>query len=89
MLTGFINQIQTTFRLLRDPRVPLWQKAIPVLAVLYVISPFDFIPDIIPGLGQLDDIGVVLAAMRLFETMAPETIVNEHKRNVVRGQTKR
>jgi uncharacterized membrane protein YkvA (DUF1232 family) len=89
MFQGFLNQIQTTFRLLRDPRVPVWQKAIPVLAVLYVISPFDFVPDLVPGLGQLDDIGIILAAMRLFETMAPEKIVNEHKRQVVRGQAKR
>lgn len=30
-----------------------------VMALLYTISPIDFIPDIFPVLGWLDDIGVL------------------------------
>lgn len=89
MLNGVINQFLTTVRLMRDPRVPVWAKAIPVLAVLYVISPFDFLPDFALGLGQLDDIGIVLGAMRLFESFAPNDVVREHREEVVEGQARK
>lgn len=81
---------------MRDPRVPIWTKAVPVLALLYVISPIDFLPDLVPGLGQLDDIGIALAAMRLFESLAPADVVGEirgrvrreQRANVVQGKAK-
>lgn len=82
MVTGLMNQFRVTLRLFRDPRVPMWKKAVPVLALLYVISPFDFVPDIIPGLGQLDDIGILLAGMRLFEMMSPEAVVIQQRKAV-------
>src|SRR5690348_3710171 len=77
MLRAIIEQVLLTWRLFRDPRVSLWHKAIPVLAVAYVLSPLDLIPDFIIGLGQLDDLGIVLGAMRLFESVTPEYIVQE------------
>lgn len=43
----------------RDRSVPLTQKAMGLLAILYVFGPADLIPDVIPVVGWLDDIGVV------------------------------
>ena len=34
-----------------------------ILALVYILSPVDFIPDAIPGLGQLDDGAVLLAVL--------------------------
>src|SRR5688572_12723227 len=47
------------FRYLRDPHVALWRKLVGVAALVYIISPIDGIPDIIPLLGWLDDMGVL------------------------------
>ena len=56
------------FRLLRDKRVSSTDKAILAGAIIYVISPIDFIPDFIPFIGQVDDIYLVaLAILRLIK----------------------
>jgi uncharacterized membrane protein YkvA (DUF1232 family) len=44
----------------RDGRISAWNKLLALLAVLYVISPIDLIPDV-PVVGWLDDAGVVAA----------------------------
>ena len=43
---------------IRDPAVALWRKASGLLAVVYVVSPVDVLPDIVPIIGWLDDVGV-------------------------------
>lgn len=50
------------FRYLRDPSVPRWRKLAGLLAVLYFVMPVDALPDILPVLGWLDDVGVLSAA---------------------------
>lgn len=82
MLRAIIDQIRLTWHLLRDPRVPLWTKIIPVVGVLYVLSPIDIIPDVLIGLGQLDDLAIVLGGMRLFAAAVPEHIVEEHRAEI-------
>ena len=71
MLHSLFQQARLAVRLLREPRVPLLLKAIPVVAVLYLISPLDLIPDVLPVLGQLDDLGVMIAALELFVRLSP------------------
>jgi uncharacterized membrane protein YkvA (DUF1232 family) len=70
-LRSLIAQAKLALRLCREPRVPMVLKAVPLLALLYVISPIDFVPDFIPGLGQLDDLGIILAALELFVRIRP------------------
>ena len=42
-----------------------WKRVIiALLAMIYVISPLDLIPDFIPVVGWLDDLGVLVWAAR-------------------------
>ncbi len=76
---AILFQIRLTWRLLKDPRVPIWKKAIPFLGVLYVLSPIDLIPDMLIGLGQIDDLGLMLLSMRMFESSIPADILAQHR----------
>jgi uncharacterized membrane protein YkvA (DUF1232 family) len=49
--------------MLRDPRVPRRVKAALGLLLLYLLMPFDLVPDFIPIAGQLDDAILVAAVL--------------------------
>ena len=76
--------------LFRDPRVPIYKKAIPVfggiLALLYILFPFDLLPDYLFFWGQLDDLTVFLIFMVpsvwLFIRICPKNIVKEHAHRI-------
>jgi uncharacterized membrane protein YkvA (DUF1232 family) len=69
------------WRLIHDRRVPAWIKiGVPLLVIVYVVSPVDLIPDSLIGPGQLDDMGVVLLGISLIVRLSPQDVVDEHKR---------
>lgn len=45
--------------------VPVYSIAAMLIALLYVLSPVDIIPDVIPGVGLLDDAAVVGFCLKL------------------------
>lgn len=49
---------------LRHPAAPGWLKLGTALIVLYVLSPIDLIPDVLPGIGIVDDLVLVPFAIR-------------------------
>lgn len=65
-------------RLLKDVRVPTAEKALFVAAIVYVISPIDFIPDVFPFIGQVDDIYVVSLVLIRLINRTNEDVVREH-----------
>jgi uncharacterized membrane protein YkvA (DUF1232 family) len=73
-------------RLVREPRVPAITKVVPVLAILYVLSPLDFVPDVIPVLGQLDDLGIVVIALEAFAGLCPVEPVSFHRAAIAQGR---
>ena len=74
------RQGRLAWRLFWDSRVPLWAKLIPPAALAYVIFPLDIIPDVALGLGQLDDLAVLLLGIKLFIEVSPPDVVREHLR---------
>jgi uncharacterized membrane protein YkvA (DUF1232 family) len=76
------DQMRLAWRLLRDERVSGLKYVLPALLAAYVLSPVDPIPDVLVGIGQMDDIGVVIALLmltsRLLPKLAPAEVVDEH-----------
>ncbi len=77
-LGGLWQQLRLVQKLFLDPEVPIYLKALPIAAVVYLLFPFDFIPDVIPGLGQLDDITILILGAKMFIEMAPQQVVARH-----------
>lgn len=48
---------------MKKEEVPMQAKATIVGALGYFILPFDLIPDVAPGVGYVDDLGVLVAAL--------------------------
>jgi len=74
------NLLRLYWRLLADRRVPLWPKAVLLGAVVYVVSPVDLLPDVLPVLGQLDDLTLIALVGRSFLWWCPPDVVAEHMR---------
>jgi uncharacterized membrane protein YkvA (DUF1232 family) len=65
-------------RLLTDPRVDWWRKALLVFVIAYVASPIDLVPDFIPIAGQLDDVILVVLAIRVLLRGSGPRLLSEH-----------
>ncbi len=60
----FVPACFTTIRRLRGQPIATKVKVILVLALVWLISPLDPVPDFLPIIGTLDDIIVALSALR-------------------------
>ena len=64
-----------------NPRVPLRLKLIPAVALIYILSPIDIIPDVFLGLGQLDDVALIFIGLQLFMTLTTKYITGNNVGN--------
>ena len=74
------NMVILCCKLMVDSRVPRTERALFAAAVIYAIIPFDFIPDMIPFVGQVDDLFLIsLTLLRLIDR-SDDMVVREHWR---------
>jgi uncharacterized membrane protein YkvA (DUF1232 family) len=59
---------------LRHPAAPGWLKLGTALIALYVISPIDLLPDVLPIVGMVDDLVLVPLAIRWLLKRLPPNI---------------
>jgi len=76
-LVQAIRTLQLAFRLFASRRVPGWVKLVPIAALAYLIFPLDFVPDMLPGLGQVDDLTALLIGLWAFIQLCPQDVVRE------------
>jgi len=75
-LAGFLPDCVTTMRVLRrDPRVPRRARVAVVIAMLWVLSPIDLIPEFLPVIGPLDDIIAVAVLLRYAGRSVPRQVL--------------
>ncbi len=72
------NLVKLFGKLLTDKRVPTTEKILVVGAIVYVIMPLDFIPDVIPFAGQIDDLYLVALTLLRLINRTDEKVLREH-----------
>lgn len=81
-MKGFLmflpNMFKLLGKLLKDSRVPTTEKVFLAGAIFYVIMPLDFIPDVIPFVGQIDDTYLVVLTLLRLINRTDASIVREH-----------
>jgi uncharacterized membrane protein YkvA (DUF1232 family) len=74
------NMVILSGKLMIDSRVPRVERGLFAAAVIYAIIPLDFIPDMLPFIGQVDDLFLVaLTLLRLIDR-TDDGVVRQHWR---------
>jgi uncharacterized membrane protein YkvA (DUF1232 family) len=80
-LATAIPNLLVLFRgLLRDPRVPRGSKTWILVAVIWIASPIDLVPEFIPVLGPADDLIVAALVLRHVLKRTDRSLLAEHWR---------
>ena len=89
LVTTSMHNIELAWRLIFDYRIPLITKILAIGAlVIYVVSPIDFVPDLLPVVGQIDDIVIFMVIMLQFINACPVEVIQEHKQAILNGEWK-
>lgn len=64
----FTEELVASYYCALDPKTPTRVRAILLAALAYFVMPFDFIPDILIGIGFTDDVAVLMAALTAVRT---------------------
>jgi uncharacterized membrane protein YkvA (DUF1232 family) len=72
------NFLRLLYGLVTDPRVELLDKLLVAGAVAYVMIPEDVFPDFIPLIGEVDDVFVLVLAIRQLLKSAGREVILEH-----------
>ena len=74
------------WRLFKDPRVGIKAKLLALGAFAYLILPTDLVPDLLPALGQLDDLLLLFLGAKGFVKLSPPEVVREHVQRIAEGR---
>jgi len=80
--SAFKQEIRVYQLVLHDERVPKRAKWLLGLALAYLASPIDLIPDFIPILGYLDDVVIVPTLVILALKCVPKEVIVECRSKV-------
>ncbi|MFO7172460.1 MAG: YkvA family protein [Bacillota bacterium] len=70
--------LKLLWALTREPRLSRYQKGLLAIGAAYSLSPVDLVPGFIPVVGQLDDLLVLLTAIRKALDRLPPEVRDRH-----------
>ena len=65
-------------KLMKDKDVPKSSKRIVAAAVAYLASPINLIPNLVPGLGLIDDVAICVYALNKIIQTTDIEVINRH-----------
>jgi uncharacterized membrane protein YkvA (DUF1232 family) len=74
---GIYDNLRLIVRLIKDPRVNILLKILPIGTLIYLVVPFDFLP-----INPIDDGFVIFLGSYLFIELCPEDVVEEHRKDL-------
>jgi len=74
------NMVVLSMRLMVDSRVPKTERALFAAAIIYAVIPFDFLPDMVPFIGQVDDLFLIALTLLRLVDRTDDMVVREHWR---------
>lgn len=81
-IMGYIGELPRFLRLLwgliTDARVGIVDKLLVAGAIAYIVTPIDLIPDFIPFLGEVDDVFLLVLALRRLMENAGRAVLLAH-----------
>ena len=66
--------------------MPLLTKGVLLLGAVYVIDPLDLLPDVLPIIGELDDLTLIVVALIVFLRLCPAGAVAFHRAAIDQGR---
>ena len=74
------NLLVLSGRLMVDSRVPAKERLLVAGAIVYALIPFDFIPDVLPFVGQVDDAYLISLSLLRLMMVTDARVVRQHWR---------
>ncbi len=77
------------FVILSSKETPLWVKILVIAALGYFVCPVDMVPDVVPFVGYLDDLGVftlLMGEIAAFNTTEVKKKARQIERNMYAGK---
>jgi uncharacterized membrane protein YkvA (DUF1232 family) len=78
----FRKEIDLYKLILKHRRTPWLARAFLGLAVIYILLPFDIIPDFIPLIGQIDDLLIVPALLYIALRIVPREVIEDCRKMI-------
>lgn len=79
-ITQLPSYLRLLLGLISDGRVSKVDRFFVIAAAAYIISPIDFIPDVIPFLGEVDDVFLLMIALQRLINNAGHSVLMRHWR---------